>query len=102
MPQEVLAGCERTPCLTQSELHLKIYEGRKRSHEKVDKKLSKKYMLYPAPATFAWNPLGSICITENKYPIHKKTFYGEPNTLRKYFESARHEAGFNLREEGNL
>jgi hypothetical protein len=54
-------------------------------------------MLYPAPATFAWNPLGGICITENKYPLHKKTFYGEPNTLRKYFESARHDIGFNLR-----
>jgi hypothetical protein len=59
-------------------------------------------MLYPAPTTFAWNPLGSICITENKYPVHKKTFYGEPNTLRKYFETSRHEAGFNLREDSNL
>lgn len=59
-------------------------------------------MLYPSPASFAWNPLGTICITENKYPLHRKTFIGEPNSLRKYFESSRHDAAFNLREEDSL
>jgi hypothetical protein len=42
----------------------------------VERRLSKKYMLYPSPASFAWNPLGTICITENKYPLHRKTFIG--------------------------
>jgi len=69
--------------------------------EKVDKKLNcKKYMLYPAPAAFSWNPLGSICITENKYPASKKSFIGEANAIRKYFEVSRNESSYSvLREE---
>lgn len=58
-------------------------------------------MLYPAPAAFAWNPLGSICITENKYPIHKKTFQGGPNILKRYFENNRQDLNLNLYEEDN-
>jgi hypothetical protein len=56
------------------------------SANRVDKKANcKSYMPYPAPACFSWNPLGSICITENKYPINKKPFIGDANHLRRHF-----------------
>ena len=52
-------------------------------------------MLYPAPAAFAWSPLGKICVTENKYPASKKSIGGDPQAIRKYFDSHKQEASFN-------
>ena len=34
-------------------------------------------------AAVAWSPLGRLCITENKYPVSKKSFIGEPQVIRK-------------------
>ena len=59
-------------------------------------------MLYPAPAAVAWSPLGRLCITENKYPVSKKSFIGEPQVIRRYLDSHRIEASFNAlrKDEG--
>ena len=61
----------------QEELKRTSESKRKIDPEKIEpKNVNKKYILYPAPAVFAWNPLGGLCITENQYPRMKKTLIG--------------------------
>ena len=72
---------------------MKLSDSRKKiAVEKIDKKFTNyKLILYPAPATFTWNPLGNICITENKFPIIKRPLIGEPSAIKKYFEASKQE-----------
>jgi hypothetical protein len=74
----------------QQELE-KTSESRKKvSADKVEQKsMNRRHILYPAPATLAWNPLGSLCITENRTPKMRKPLIGEPLALQKFFEAGR-------------
>jgi len=77
---------------------VKLSDSRKKiAVEKIDKKFTNyKLILYPNPATFTWNPLGNICITENKFPIIKRPLIGEPSAIKKYFEASKQENSGNV------
>ena len=91
---------QRKILFIKKELEKNIYKNKKKSTiNKIDKQLSKKMILYPSPANIAWNPLGYICITENKYPSNKKSFFAEPNTLRRYFENNQYFSMQNIKDE---
>lgn len=58
-------------------LLVKYGESRKRvAVDRVDRRLNPQQILYPAPVTFSWNPLGSICITENRFPSMRRALVG--------------------------
>lgn len=71
--------------------------------DKIEKRSNnRRYILYPAPAACCWNPLGGICITENRYPSNRRPFIGDSAALNRSLDSTKINSYSNIKEESEM